>query len=105
MKKLTKIIFFISKNLYFYISILWLIIDIFMEFGDLLYVLLMVVAVLFSLLRKTKKQHPETPFPKSPPINLPEDFFPPGMFREEKAKVLGETPLRMPLCSQLIPNF
>ena len=63
-----------------------------MEFGDLLYILLMVVAVAFSLIKKAKKQHHESPFPDFKTINLPEEIFPPGMFREEKPKVLTQPP-------------
>jgi hypothetical protein len=64
-----------------------------MEFGDLIYIFIMVAVALFSLIRANKnKERQGTQIPDYNTVELPEEVFPPGMFREEKAKVLTKPP-------------
>jgi hypothetical protein len=64
-----------------------------MEFGDLIYVLIMVVVAVFSFLRSNRsKERQDMPIPEFKTIKLPEEMFPPGMFGEEKANVLTKPP-------------
>jgi hypothetical protein len=64
-----------------------------MEFGDLIYILIMVVVALFSFFRANKnKARQESSIPDFETVNIPEEVFPPGMFGEERAKVLTKPP-------------